>query len=351
MKFSKAIINLLVFAMPVSVVADSILEKIAMISEKRGPLLLQVFETTGTIDGLLWSEPDFSELTQRINGEKADGILLLTTGTLSPAERLILLHAFLYLPPEDYMFYLETLLELYDGGHVNTNEILSIYLYSPRVENRWFLSYNAHVPRLKMWLLNIKSIYQTDSNTTQYIERLLAGWIRLRDDMLREQDEGLRNRVIPLLFSNINETRLPDPVGDIIQKVRPILMKIEIATNDFPLSAEKEKDLFRQAAFQSLCAEVPHWSPHSAYLFKDSRLQSVERRMLLFAQLSQSEDYLTALRTGAIFLRGAWISEEEFREVFLNSCTAKQQAKRVENNTEYKAILENLTVNLKKHPE
>ncbi len=146
--------------------------------------------------------------------------------------RLIQEHALLFLPPEAYLSCLKRLLKLYEKGQVKKNE-LSMMLFRPENDKRWFLSYNYREPEIQNLLREVARVFATDKHIPNLVAFYASGKAKQRDAVLRNErpQEYCAKETLPLLpTSNEYESRSRDrfslPTGYIPVAVILVLTSI-----------------------------------------------------------------------------------------------------------------------------
>ena len=116
--------------------------------------------------------------------------------------RLIQLHALLFLPPEDYLKCLKSVLQLYERGLVNRHEV-SMLLFSAENDKRFFLSSNFTDPKVIELLDEVARVFSNDQQITETIKFYKSGRAKKRDDFVRhEKPQGYYAKdPLPLLPS------------------------------------------------------------------------------------------------------------------------------------------------------
>lgn len=172
---------------------------VASVVNTIGENAINAFPDPAPILGLLETNPDFLKLQDSVEKTWRASISGLATNSLDRASRLVLLHSYLYLPPESYMRCLEQVLDLYQQGRIKHDEMVHIFIVSPRAENRWFLSYNANKPQMAKFLERTRFVFRHDPQMVKMIDFIVEGKARIRDERLRGENPSLSKRMVPNL--------------------------------------------------------------------------------------------------------------------------------------------------------
>lgn len=148
-------------------------------------------------------------------------------------KRLIIEHALLFLPPEDYLGCLKRLLKLYERGQVTKGE-LSMMLFRPENDKRWFLSSNYRDPEVKKLFNEVSRVFVTDKHIPNLVEFYKSGKAKRRDAVLRKKtfQETNIKQLLPLLPSTIEyESPVNEPLVPLLRysSVTVILLMAFIA--------------------------------------------------------------------------------------------------------------------------
>ena len=181
---------------------EDISKQIALVKESVGTRFIANFPEPEPY-GLIVFNHEFQKLIPMVQASWHEALVNLTNTASDRESRLVLLHALLFLPPEDYLECLNQLLDLCQDGQVSKEEYLCLYMPSPREENGWFLSYNAKDPRVLKLFGRIKKVYEDNEGVQEFVKYYISGRAKFRDRILRFQNRGLRNRTVPLLKKNI----------------------------------------------------------------------------------------------------------------------------------------------------
>jgi len=142
---------------------------------------------------------DFEKLSDLSKGQWQEALENLTTVAPDRESRIIFLHSLLYLPPREYLKCLSRLLDLYVQEQIPQEEFINIFIFSPRDENRWFLSYNAEDPQMQIFLSRARAAFSDNSDILHLLDNIASGKTRSRDERLRTEKPNMTKRTIPSL--------------------------------------------------------------------------------------------------------------------------------------------------------
>ncbi len=182
-------------------------EYIAAVVQGLGEKAINAFPDPAPILGLLETNPNFRALSAASDATWEQTFPDLSDGSLDRASRLVLLHSYLYLSPKEYAKCLDRVLALYGQDKLSQEELFNIFLYSPRDENRWFLSYNADDSRVRKFLNELRVAFSNNADILRMVDRITSGKARTRDERLRAENPGASKRQIPTLDDNENGIR------------------------------------------------------------------------------------------------------------------------------------------------
>lgn len=177
---------------------EAVSKQIAAVKESVGAQFIANFPEPAPY-GLLAINPTFQELIPLVQSTWQEALNNLSKVAPDRESKLVLLHALLYLPPNEYLKCLNHLLDLYQEGQITRDEYLCLYLMSPREENKWFLSYNAKDPRMQKLFAKMRIIFADDDVIQRVIDLRNSRKVRFRDGMLRRENPALAKRKIPYL--------------------------------------------------------------------------------------------------------------------------------------------------------
>ncbi len=164
-----------------------------------GEKAINAFPDPSPILGLLETSLDFARLCEGAEKTWKESISSFATNSLNRASRLVLLHSYLYLSPKVYMRCLEQVLDLFQQGRIQRDELVYIFLIPPREENRWFLSYNADKSPMVKFLQWVRAAFEHDTQMKHLIGFIIEGKARIRDELLRSEKVSLSKRNVPYL--------------------------------------------------------------------------------------------------------------------------------------------------------
>ncbi|HOW98023.1 MAG TPA: hypothetical protein P5567_14855 [Kiritimatiellia bacterium] len=172
---------------------------IAAVVQGLGEKAINAFPDPSPILWLLETNPDFRALCAASDSTWQQTFSALVDSSLDRASRLVLLHSYLYLSPKEYANCLDRVLALHMQGILPQEELLNIFLFPPRDENRWFLSYNADDPRVKKFLGEVRVAFANNTDVLHMIDIITSGKARARDERLRSGKSSAFKRQIPSL--------------------------------------------------------------------------------------------------------------------------------------------------------
>lgn len=175
---------------------------VASVIRELGEKAINAFPDPSPILDLLETSADFAKLSVRAESTWNQTIAGWTVHPPDRASRLVLLHSYLYLSPKEYMGCLERLLDLFESGGIQRDELVYIFLIPPRDENRWFLSYNTDKPRMRKFLARVRAASSRDVDVVHAIDFITGGKARVRDDLIRLEKVGSSKLKPPLLLDD-----------------------------------------------------------------------------------------------------------------------------------------------------
>lgn len=187
---------------------EEVAKQIALVRESVGSQVINSFPEYEPY-GLIVFNPECQKLIPMVQTSWKEALNHLPEVAPDRESRLVLLHALLFLPPNDYLQCINRLLDLYEEGKITKDEYIYLYISPPRDENEWFLAYNAKDPRVLKLLMRMKAAFPESVLVPGAVDQYINGKAKFRDRILRFQNRGLRNRTVPLLE---NETEDPDLV-------------------------------------------------------------------------------------------------------------------------------------------
>ena len=122
-------------------------------------------------------------------------------------ERIILLHALLFLPPNEYIEFLHHALALYSAKKISRYE-LHVLVICPPNNKRWLLSYNYKDPAVINFLTSFENTVAGDKDFERLIKFIRSGKAKKRDQFLRKNktEKYYEMNPIPTLNTQVEES-------------------------------------------------------------------------------------------------------------------------------------------------
>lgn len=172
-------------------------EIISTIVETVGTNGINSFPDPAPILGLLETSAGFSQLAARASSTWHQSIENISVVAPDRASRLVLLHSFLYLPPQEYVTCLNRVLDLFEKQQLSRDEVVYIFVIPPRDENRWFLSFNSDEPQVRKLLDRVRTTFMSDKDIVSLVDLISSGKARTRDERLRTEQPSAAKRKVP----------------------------------------------------------------------------------------------------------------------------------------------------------
>lgn len=198
----KVILIVLVMVCAIAEAATNSLEgtarQIALIKESVGARIIANFPEPNPF-GQIENSPEFQKFIPIVPSVWQEALDHLSEVAPDRESRLVLLHALVFLPPNEYLKCLNRLLDLYEEGKITEDEYIYLFISPSRDVNEWFLAYNAKDPRVLKLLLRMKAAFPDSVLVPGAVDQYITGKAKFRDQILRFQNRGLRNRTVPIL--------------------------------------------------------------------------------------------------------------------------------------------------------
>jgi len=125
--------------------------------------------------------------------------------------RTALLYALEDLDPESYFEAISRVLDIYANSDLPLDEFGTLVLRTT-TPKRWFLSFNYEDERVRNYLRRVKSSFPTDPYIPRYVDKILSGRIKKRDELLRAESSYLASQPVPILKADSAATPTFQPI-------------------------------------------------------------------------------------------------------------------------------------------